>query len=346
MSVIRTSRRLLRTFSTLPSRPLLDTFSRPHTYLRLSLTERCNLRCKYCMPDTTPDPVPPPTHLTRPEIHRLLSIFCNRGVDKLRLTGGEPTLRHDLPDIVQSLSALPLQIGITTNGLILSRLLPRLVDAGLSTVNVSLDSLVPARFELLTKRPGHHRVLKAIRDCVSAGVLTKVNVVVMKGVNEDELPNFVALTENEPVDVRFIEYMPFDGNRWSGNKFVPYATMLESVARHYGRLEKVPTARSDTTKYYRVPHFVGRLGFITSMTDHFCSGCNRIRVTADGNLKVCLFGNDEVSLRDVIRGGGTDHDVENVIEQALRGKHFALGGKKDMYDISRSENRSMVRIGG
>lgn len=327
---------------------LYDSYNRAHTYLRLSLTERCNLRCIYCMPDTTPPAPPPPEHLTTEELLRLSRLFVSRGVNKIRLTGGEPLLRHDLVSITQQLAALPglKCLAITTNGVTLSRSLPRLLDAGLNSVNISLDTLCQHRFLFLTKRNGHERVLRAIDDCVAAQLPTKVNVVVMKGINDDELIPFVRMTEQKQVDVRFIEYMPFDGNRWAASKFVSYSSMLQTVAKAFGRLENVLTERGDTTKYYRVPGFIGRVGFITSMTNHFCSGCNRLRITADGNLKVCLFGKEEFSLRDLIRNGASDEQVESAIRRALFEKHFSLGGNKDMYDISRSDNRSMVRIGG
>lgn len=298
------------------------------------------------MPDTTPSPLPPPTHLTTPELLRITSIFVSRAVDKIRLTGGEPLLRTDILALAQELSKFDAQLGITTNGILLPRYLDGLLDAGLHSANISLDTLSEQRFEALTRRRGHSRVLRAIREAVDSPLKTKVNVVVMKGVNDDELVNFVKMTENMPLAVRFIEYMPFDGNKWAHAKFVSYANMLHTVSKHFGRLEHIPGTPDDTTKYYRVPGYLGRVGFITSMTDNFCSGCNRVRMTADGNLKVCLFGNDEVSLRDVLRSGGTDEDVERVIEAALAGKHFSLGGNADMFDISRSENRSMVRIGG
>lgn len=330
------------------SAKLFDSFNRAHTYLRLSLTERCNLRCLYCMPDTTPPAPPPPEHLTTEELLRLSRLFVSRGVDKIRLTGGEPLLRHDLIDITQQLASLPgvRRLAITTNGVTLSRSLPRLIDVGLNSVNISLDTLCQYRFQFLTKRKGHDRVLRAIDECVDAQLPTKVNVVVMKGINDDELVPFVRMTERKHIDVRFIEYMPFDGNRWAASKFVSYSSMLQTVAKAYGRLENVVTERGDTTKYYRVPGFLGRVGFITSMTDHFCSGCNRLRITADGNLKVCLFGKEEFSLRDLIRSGASDEQVEQAIRHALFEKHFSLGGNKDMYDISQSNNRSMVRIGG
>lgn len=174
----------------------------------------------------------------------------------------------------------------------------------------------------------------------------KVNVVVMKGINDDELVNLCWLTEKQDIDIRLIEYMPFDGNRWSDAKFASYASMLETLAQEFGALERVTDRPHDTCKHYRVPGFVGRIGFISSMTDHFCGSCNRLRLTADGNLKVCLFGKEEFSLRDVIRNGGSDSDLENLIGNAVGRKHFKLGGNENMYSISKAENRSMIRIGG
>lgn len=174
----------------------------------------------------------------------------------------------------------------------------------------------------------------------------KVNVVVMRGVNEDELLSFAHLTQHLPLDVRFIEYMPFDGNRWNEHRFVGYAEMLERLAAEFGVLEKVLDGPNDTTKHYRVQGFSGRVGFITSMSDHFCASCNRLRITADGNLKVCLFGKEEVSLRDAMREGASDDEISCIIDDALAGKHWKLGGNADRHDIATKPNRSMVRIGG
>lgn len=242
--------------------PLVDSFNRPHSYLRLSLTEKCNLRCIYCMPDTTPPSLPPPTHLTSSELIRLTILFASHGVNKVRLTGGEPLLRHDIADIMREISNLDNihTVGITTNGVTLSRSLQELIDVGLNSVNISLDTLIEPRFELLTRRKGHSRVLRAIEQSVEANLPTKVNVVVMRGINDDELVEFVRMTEHRSLDVRFIEYMPFDGNRWAEKKFLSYAAMTQIVAKAFGRLENIVTERGDTTKYYRVPGFRGRIG--------------------------------------------------------------------------------------
>lgn len=298
------------------------------------------------MPDTTPEATPPPTNLTTAELIRISKLFVSHSVDKIRLTGGEPLLNRDIIPLTQALSAYPVSIGITTNGILLPRLLPRLISAGLNSVNLSLDTLHPERFELLTRRKGHSRVLDAMEQLAESPIRAKVNVVVMKDINHHELTSFVDLTKSRNLDVRFIEYMPFDGNRWAFDKFFSYANMLHVISGHFGTLLPQHTHASDTTKYFRVPGFRGRIGFITSMTNHFCAGCNRLRITADGNLKVCLFGKDELSLRDAMRAGASDQQIEILVQKALAGKHFALGGNKDMFDISKSDNRSMVRIGG
>ena len=299
------------------------------------------------MPDETPPGTPAPHQLTQHEILRMSRIFVDNGVDKIRLTGGEPLLRPDIIPIARDLAQLPVQLGITTNALLLHRCAEELWDAGVTHLNISLDTLEEASFEVLTKRRGFQRVMKAIQLALDIGFSTKLNVVVMNHVNDHELPSFVELTREQPLDVRFIEYMPFDGNRWAHPKFVSYAAMLQLVSRHYPQLQPLVTHANDTTKYYQVPGYQGRIGFITSMTDHFCAGCNRIRITADGNLKVCLFGSDEMSLRDMMREKhATDEQLLNAIETALAGKHFKLGGNEDMFAIAQSDNRSMVRIGG
>ena len=304
--------------------PLTDSFGRHHTYLRISLTERCNLRCLYCMPEEGIELTPNANLLTAPEIERVARLFVAHGVNKIRLTGGEPTVRRDLEDVVERLAALDglEQIAITTNGLTLHRRLEALKRAGLTHVNISLDTLVPAKFELLTRRNGHDRVLRSIREAVKFGYdPVKVNVVLMRGVNDDELLDFVAMTEDAPINVRFIEYMPFDGNRWETRKVVSYAEAMGRVLERHR----------------------GRVSFVTSMTDHFCGGCNRLRIMADGNLKVCLFGNAETSLRDAMRRGASDEELATLVGKAVAGKKKAHAG---MADLPKMENRSMIKIGG
>ncbi|KAL4880938.1 hypothetical protein BJY04DRAFT_68551 [Aspergillus karnatakaensis] len=289
---------------------LTDNFNRQHDYLRISVTERCNLRCLYCMPEEGV-PLSPPSHLlTSPEIVYLSSLFVSQGVTKIRLTGGEPTVRKDIVPLMQSIGELRRdglrELCLTTNGISLHRKLEPMVEAGLTGVNLSLDTLDPFQFQIMTRRKGFDAVMKSIDriqelNKLGAGIKLKINCVVMRGLNEREIIPFVEMGRDSPIEVRFIEYMPFDGNKWSQGKMVSYQEMLALIREKYPALEKVTDHKNDTSKTFRIPGFQGRVGFITSMTHNFCGTCNRLRITGDGNLKVCLFGNSEVSLRDIVR---------------------------------------------
>jgi len=213
-------------------------------------------------------------------------------------------------------------------------------------VNLSLDSLVPSKFELITRRHGHERVLACLQAVLDSGFPSvKLNCVVTRGVNDDELLDFVALTRERPVNVRFIEYMPFDGNAWSSRKMVSYAEMLDRVRAAHPGLERERDAASEVAKNYRLPGHVGSVSFITSMSSHFCGGCNRLRLMADGALKVCLFGDAEVSLRDAMRSGLSDADLGALITAALLRKKAAHAGIP-VAQLASQPNRPMVRIGG
>ena len=325
---------------------LTDRFGRSHSYLRISLTERCNLRCRYCMPADGVQLQPRDQLLTFEEIERLARLFVAEGVNKIRLTGGEPLVRKDVEDLMDMLGSIDglRTFAVTTNGFLLRRKLARMRSAGVNLLNISLDSMREDRFDFITRRTGLGIVLDAIDLAVDAGYNpVKVNCVVMRGFNDDELGDFVEFTRDRPVDVRFIEYMPFEGNGWNDSAFVPYTEMLSSISDRYPQLTRLSDAPGDTSKSYAVPGYLGRVGFITSMSEHFCSSCNRLRMTADGNLKVCLFGNAEVSLRDQMRAGATDEALRALIAGAVFRKSAAHGG---MYAIASSENRPMILIGG
>lgn len=326
---------------------LTDTFRRQHTYLRISLTEKCNLRCMYCMPEEGTDLTPKDELLTTAEILRLSRLFVEGGVNKIRLTGGEPTLRRDIVDLTGQLNALAgLQaIGITTNGIALKRKLPDLQTQGLSLLNLSLDTLRPDRFEQMTRRRGHDRVLETLDLALSLGFdPVKVNVVVMRGINDDEMGDFVELTRHKAINVRFIEYMPFDGNVWAEPKMVTYRQMLDAVQQRFPNgLQRMQDPRHEVAKNFHIPGFKGSVSFITSMTQAFCGDCNRLRLMADGNLKVCLFGANEVSLRDAMRQGASDDDLRVIISAAVDRKKAAHAG---MFEIAKNKNRAMVHIGG
>ncbi|NXJ38031.1 MOCS1 protein, partial [Ciconia maguari] len=325
---------------------LTDSFGRQHNYLRISLTEKCNLRCQYCMPEEGVQLTPKSELLTTQEIITLARLFVKEGVEKIRLTGGEPLIRPDVVDIVGQLYKLEglKTIAVTTNGINLARLLPRLKEAGLNAINISLDTLVPAKFEFIVRRKGFHKVMEGIHKATELGYRpVKVNCVVMRGFNEDELLGFVDFTKDLPLDVRFIEYMPFDGNKWNFKKMVSYKEMLDTIKQRWPELEKLPCEASSTAKSYKVPHFQGQISFITSMSEHFCGSCNRLRITADGNLKVCLFGNSEVSLRDHLRSGASEEALVQIIGAAVGRKKKQHAG---MFNISQMKNRPMILIGG
>lgn len=325
---------------------LADTFGRQHTYLRISLTEKCNLRCQYCMPAEGISLTPSEKLLTANEVVYLAKLFVSAGVNKIKLTGGEPLVRPDIKRIVEQLGAIDglQQLGLTTNGLLLKQKLPDLQKAGLHALNISLDTLIPAKFEFISRRSGWNRVIEAVDLALKLGYNpVKINCVVMKGLNDDEICDFVALTENKNIDVRFIEYMPFDGNKWNTKKMVSYQEMLSIVHQKWPNLEKLHDNENDTSKAFKVPGWIGKVGFITSMTENFCGSCNRLRITADGNLKVCLFGNAEVSLRDALRSGHSEKELFEIIGTAVGRKKKQHAG---MLNIANMKNRPMILIGG
>ncbi|XP_044487767.1 GTP 3',8-cyclase, mitochondrial-like isoform X2 [Mangifera indica] len=317
---------------------LIDSFGRMHTYLRVSLTERCNLRCQYCMPAEGVDLTPSPQLLSLNEILRLANLFVTSGVNKIRLTGGEPTIRKDIEQVCYHLSSLKglKKLSMTTNGLTLARKLPKLKECGLTNLNISLDTLVPAKFEFLTRRKGHQRVLESIDAAIEVGYNPlKVNCVVMRGFNDDEMCDFVEMTYDKPINVRFIEFMPFDGNVWNIKKLVPYTEMLDTVVQKFPGLKRLQDHPMETAKNFKIDGHCGTVSFITSMTEHFCAGCNRLRLLADGNFKV--------SLRDPLRRNATDDELREIIGAAVKRKKASHAG---MFDIAKTTNRPMIHIGG
>ncbi|TDL28082.1 molybdenum cofactor biosynthesis prote [Rickenella mellea] len=325
----------------------VDTFRRKHDYLRISLTERCNLRCFYCMPNDGVELSPPNNILSDDEILRLAKLFVQSGVKKIRLTGGEPTVRKGLANLVGRINELRIHglqsIGMTSNGLALHRKLPLLIENGLTHLNLSLDTLDPLKFEILTRRTGHDGVLKSLEVAMASALHSvKLNVVVIRGLNDSEVLHFVNLTKDNPITVRFIEFMPFTGNKWDKDKLVPASELLERISGRFPGAVKLLDEPHDTSRNYAIPGHRGRFGFISSMSDHFCGSCNRLRITADGQIKVCLFDSKEVSLRDLIRSGVSDVELLAVIRQALSGKKAKHAG---MENIDVVTNRPMILIG-
>ncbi|XP_044016156.1 molybdenum cofactor biosynthesis protein 1 isoform X2 [Aphidius gifuensis] len=326
---------------------LTDSFGRHHTYLRISLTEKCNLRCVYCMPAEGVKLTKNDEILTIDEILRISKLFVKNGVKKIRLTGGEPTVRRDIIQIIKELKNIKGldSVGITTNGLTLTRQLPSLINAGIDGLNISLDTLKKERFDVLTRRQGWNRVMSSIDLAIQLKFSPiKINCVVMKNFNDDEIIDFVDFTRNHPVDVRFIEYMPFFGNNWEKYKMLSFNEMKNIIRNKYPNFCSIKNDDNSTSKGYCVPGFEGTVGFITSMSEHFCYSCNRLRITADGNLKVCLFeGKSEISLKNYMRNGASDEELEEIINIAVlkkKKKHAGMSNLKEM------ENRPMILIGG
>lgn len=325
---------------------LKDTFGRIHNYLRISLTDNCNLRCFYCMPEEDYAFTPQQQLMQADEIGQLAQLFVEQGVTKIRLTGGEPLVRKDAPAIIEKLAQLPVELHMTTNGIRIDDMLPQIVAAGFKSINISLDTLRPERFLQITRRNYYARVRANIDLLLQHAIPTKINMVVMKGVNDDEILDFVALTKDNPLEVRFIEFMPFSGNRWTSNQVLTYADILASVRTQYAVQPQSP-GPNDTAKAFSIVGHQGRIAMISTMSAPFCAGCNRIRLTADGKLKNCLFSAHETDLLTSLRAGG---DVLPLIHDNIRSKAQALGGQLnenfENIDTDFLKNRSMITIGG
>lgn len=282
--------------------------------------------------------------LTLEEIADLVRLFARLGIDKVRLTGGEPSVRRGYEGLVEALGGIPgiRTLAMTTNGWSLAESASTLRRRGLSLVNVSLDSLDPEKFRAITVRGELDRVLEGIECALEAGLEVKINCVVMRGVNEDEIIRFIEHFEDWDVTVRFIEFMPFAGNRWDQADIYPYADMRRDLESRF-RLERLTTDPSAVGKDFRIEGCRCRVGFVTSMTEHFCDGCDRLRITSDGYLKTCLFGREEVSLRDLVRSAASEEVLEEAIRTALARK---WKGHPDLATLPLVPNRSMIQIGG
>ena len=325
---------------------LQDSFGRVHDYLRISLTDHCNFRCSYCMPVEEMEWMPQSKLMSAQEIVQLAEIFVSLGVKKIRLTGGEPLVRKDFGQILEELARLPVELTLTTNGILVPQYLEALKKAGVRSINVSLDTLQPEKFFKLTRRNQFAQVWDNILLLIQEGFRVKINAVAMQGQIEEELIDFVRLTRNLPLHVRFIEFMPFTGNHWQAKQVITAAQMLEWVKKEV-EVVKLEDKTHDTAKKYQVPGYAGTFAFITTMSEHFCGSCNRLRLTADGKIKNCLFGKEELDLLGALRQG---HEVTPLILQSLSRKHAALGGQfsqdYSQADPGAIENRSMINIGG
>ena len=325
---------------------ITDSYNRVHDYLRISLTDNCNLRCFYCMPEEEYTFTPASQLMQVNEIRKLAEIFVKEGVKKIRLTGGEPLVRKDAAEIILSLSELPVNLAITTNGTRLHEFLEVLKKAKISSINISLDTLQEDRFKLITRRDHFNTVMNNIRLMIDNGFHVKVNVVVMKGLNDKEINDFVEWTRHEPIHIKFIEFMPFEGNRWTSNKVFTLQEILDVIAEKYLFVKLNPELH-DTAKKFMVPGHAGTFAVISTMSENFCGDCNRMRLTADGKLKNCLFSRSETDLLGALRSG---QPIEPLIHSNIMRKAKELGGQfsNDFEHIDTSEisNRSMITIGG
>ncbi len=329
--------------------PMQDNHGRAHNYLRISITEHCNLRCTYCMPAEGIALTPRAHLMTADEIVTIAKTFVKLGVTKIRLTGGEPLVRKDAKIIIEQLGKLGVELTLTTNGILVHEFIDTFKEAGITTLNVSIDSLKKDKFNQITRRNYFEKLIENLDLLEVNNFKVKLNVVVIKGFNDNEIIDFIELTKDLNIQIRFIEFMPFDGNQWNKEKLVSYADILSQVNAFYieESVERTQDKPNDTAKNHKITSYKGSFSVISSVTNPFCSSCNRIRLTADGKLKNCLFSNTETSLLDTLRAGDS---IEPLIFQNIKSKHAMRGGMDDDIKFQNpllfSKNRSMIKIGG
>lgn len=327
-------------------RVLVDSFGRVARDLRISITDRCNLRCRYCMPEEGVEWLDRKEILSYEELTRFVSICMGLGIATVRITGGEPTVRADLPKFIEEIAALSddLDIALTTNGVTLESVAGRLADAGLSRVNISLDSLHEDRFEEITRRPVHGRVLAGLAAAKAAGLdPVKVNCVLMRGVNDDEIVDFAEFGRANGYEIRFIEFMPLEaGDEWVRNSVVPASEIIEKISARFP-VSVANAGASDPATLYKYEDGGGAIGVIGSVTAPFCGTCDRIRITADGQFRTCLFATNEYDFRALLRSGVDDATIGDALIEAVaaKGPGHLIGRPEFIKPV-----RSMSRIGG
>ena len=328
---------------------LTDSFGRKHNYLRISLSEKCNLRCTYCMPKDGVTLTPRPELMTTDELFAIAKIFADNGVNKIRLTGGEPLVRKDFNVLLQKLSTLDVKLSITTNAILVDRFMDDFKNYGLNDINVSLDSLQEEKFKFITRRDQFKKAYENIFLLIENGFNVKMNVVLMKDFNEDEIVDFIKLTQNLPISIRFIEFMPFDGNKWNKNKLVTQQEILEKADAYFGseNYAQLENEKNFTSRNFQVKGFKGNFGIISSVSNPFCDSCNRIRLTANGKIKNCLFSNKETDLLSAYRN---NESVEELIFSSIYKKKAVRSGMDTFEKLNNPDlhknNRSMITIGG
>jgi len=338
---------------------LKDTFDRTIDYIRISITDRCNLRCVYCMPSGGVKFLEHRDILQYEEIARILRVAVHTGMRKVRITGGEPLVRRNITDLIKMIKGIEgiHQLSMTTNGILLERYAEPLAEAGLDRVNVSLDSLKPDRFREITRGGVLDAVLRGIEAAEKAGLTPiKINMVPMRGVNDDEIAEFAKMTLTSPYQVRFIEFMPFvTEDMWNREKFIS-TEEIQSRVEQVGTLLPAKMKRSGPARYFTFEGAAGVIGFISPISNHFCKECNRLRLTADGKLRPCLFSETEIDLKPALRNNGSDEEIRRLIELSIAVKPkghsmrmenvFPSQDCSPMHGILDTERRPMSKIGG
>jgi len=330
------------------NQPFVDTFGRTHDNLRISVTDRCNIRCFYCMPADNVEFMPKEHLLSFEEIEHFIKVVVQRGVKKIRLTGGEPLVRRDLHKLVSQIALIPEieDIGLTTNGILLAEQAQALFDAGLRRINISLDALDPVKFKEVTRREGYEKVIEGIEAAQRVGFKpVKVNAVSIKGLTEDQIIPFGRLARETGVEIRFIEFMPLDADAaWQRDKVLFARDIIDRLEAEFGTLKPLgqvdPSAPATDFEF---ADGLGRIGIIASVSQPFCGKCNRFRLTADGKIRNCLFSLEETDIKELLRSGASDQDILSAVEQSIT-------AKKEGHEINSAKfiqpDRPMHSIGG
>ncbi|MDX5482437.1 MAG: GTP 3',8-cyclase MoaA [Hymenobacteraceae bacterium] len=328
---------------------LADRHGRKINYVRLAVTDRCNLRCFYCMPEEGLDWLSRAELMTYEEMLHISSVLLRMGIEKIRITGGEPFVRKDFMSFLTRLSRLQglEQLAITTNGVLTAPFVPELKKIGIHSVNLSLDTLDPNRFFAITRRDVLPSVLETLEALLYHGIEVKINAVVMEGKNTDDILPLVELTKDTPVSVRFIEEMPFNGGVAQQNSLGwDHWRILDTIREKYPQIQKVADPPNSTSYNYHIPGHIGSVGIIAAYTRSFCGTCNRIRLTPQGDLMTCLYGNSVLNVRDLMRAGKTEEELQQSLQQAIGQK------EKDGWEAEKSllthntQHASMATIGG
>ena len=328
---------------------IIDNHNRPISYVRLAVTDRCNLRCFYCMPAEGITYLPRKELLTFEEIIRLLGILASMGISKVRITGGEPFLRKDLMKLMESISRIPgiEEIHLTTNGVLTTAFIPAMKELGIRSVNLSLDTLNKERFHSITRRDEFEKVWKCLMALLDAGISTKINAVIMEGKNTDDILPMAELTKVYPIQVRFIEEMPFNGTGDHYPQLVwNYKQIYERLLSSYPQIERVPGKAHETASYFQIPGYQGKVGIIAAFSRTFCGACNRIRLTAQGTLKTCLYDDGVLDLKQLMRDGASDEKLVEALMRAFRTRPVDGFEAEKRRSDSLPVTESMSTIGG